>query len=203
MFRINPSLLLSLTVKSNIGAVICPASRRTSANCRQNLRFGHNYGSLVVSCASPTLSLRRCRCPLPPLDIHRSTIAFCRSLFPSAPYKGSSPAPDFAFHSTNSLCPTPRTIQGSSCHHYRPLRLSAYCAHRCFPPLPISYCKVTNFRTVPIFVLSTWNWFVRTIFVLSRVCEENDVEIQRLQSKKKFSYDIKFRTFSKVRNVRK
>ena len=41
------------------------------------------------------------------------------------------------------------------------------------------------------------------IFVLSRVCEENDVEIQWLQSKKKFSYDIKFRTFSKVRNVRK
>ena len=60
------------------------------------------------------------------------------------------------------------------------------------------YCKVTNFRTVPIFVLSTSNWFVRTIFVLSRVCEENDVEIQWLQSKKKFSYDIKFRTFSKV-----
>ena len=41
------------------------------------------------------------------------------------------------------------------------------------------------------------------IFVLSRVCEEYDVEIQWLQSKKKFSYDIKFRTFSKVRNVRK
>ena len=41
------------------------------------------------------------------------------------------------------------------------------------------------------------------IFVLSRVCEENDVETQWLQSKKKFSYDIKFRTFSKVRNVRK
>ena len=41
------------------------------------------------------------------------------------------------------------------------------------------------------------------IFVLSRVCEENDVEIQWLQSKKKFSYDIKFRTFSKVQNVRK
>ena len=35
------------------------------------------------------------------------------------------------------------------------------------------------------------------IFVLSRVCEENDVEIQWLQSKKKFSYDIKFRTFQK------
>ena len=28
------------------------------------------------------------------------------------------------------------------------------------------------------------------IFVLSRVCEEYDVEIQWLQSKKKFSYDI-------------
>ena len=41
------------------------------------------------------------------------------------------------------------------------------------------------------------------IFVLSRVCEENDVEIQWLQGKKKFSYDIKFRTFSKVWNVRK
>ena len=41
------------------------------------------------------------------------------------------------------------------------------------------------------------------IFVLSRVCEENDVEIQWLQSKNKFSYDINFRTFSKVRNVRK
>ena len=41
------------------------------------------------------------------------------------------------------------------------------------------------------------------IFVLSRVCEENDVGIQWLQSKKNFSYDIKFRTFSKVRNVRK
>ena len=41
------------------------------------------------------------------------------------------------------------------------------------------------------------------VFVLSGVCEENDVEIQWLQSKKKFSYDIKFRTFSKVRNVRK
>ena len=41
------------------------------------------------------------------------------------------------------------------------------------------------------------------IFVLPRVCEENYVEIQWLQSKKKFSYDIKFRTFSKVRNVRK
>ena len=27
------------------------------------------------------------------------------------------------------------------------------------------------------------------IFVLSRVCEENDVEIQWLQSKKKFSYN--------------
>ena len=40
------------------------------------------------------------------------------------------------------------------------------------------------------------------IFVPSRVCEEKDVEIQWLQSKKKFSYDIKFRTFSKVRNVR-
>ena len=35
------------------------------------------------------------------------------------------------------------------------------------------------------------------IFVLSRVCEENDVEMQWLQSKKKFSYDIKFRTFQK------
>ena len=41
------------------------------------------------------------------------------------------------------------------------------------------------------------------IFVLSRVCEEYDVEIQWLQSKKKCSYAIKFRTFSKVRNVRK
>ena len=35
------------------------------------------------------------------------------------------------------------------------------------------------------------------IFVLSRVCEENDVEIQWLQSKKKFSYDIKFVFFQK------
>ena len=57
------------------------------------------------------------------------------------------------------------------------------------------YCKVTNFR------LET-GWYI-LIFVLSRVCEEYDVEIQWLQSKKKFSYDIKFRTFSKVRNVRK
>ena len=35
------------------------------------------------------------------------------------------------------------------------------------------------------------------IFVLSGVCEEND-EIQWLQSKKKFSYDIKFRTFENL-----
>ena len=68
-----------------------------------------------------------------------------------------------------------------------------------------------NFDTVKlqIFVRYLFSYFrLETgsyvlIFVLSRVCEENDVEIQWLQSKKKFSDDIKFRTFSKVRNVRK
>ena len=63
--------------------------------------------------------------------------------------------------------------------------------------------------TIQIFVQYLFSYFrLETgsyvlIFVLSRVCEENDVEIQWLQSKKKFSYDIKCRTFSKVRNVRK
>ena len=53
------------------------------------------------------------------------------------------------------------------------------------------------------FRLETGSYILNIIFVLSRVCEENDIEIQWLQSKKKFSYDIKFCTFSKVRNVRK
>ena len=66
-----------------------------------------------------------------------------------------------------------------------------------------------NTVKVQIFVRYLFSYFwletgsYALIFVLSRVCEENDVEIQWLQSKKKFSYNIKFRTFSKVRNVRK
>ena len=51
-----------------------------------------------------------------------------------------------------------------------------------------------NTVKLQIFVLYLFSYFrLETgsyvlIFVLSRVCEENDVEIQWLQSKKKFSY---------------
>ena len=80
-----------------------------------------------------------------------------------------------------------------------------------FVKIPSMRCQIFFTVKLQIFVryLSLFSYFrLETgsyvlIFVLSRVCEENDVEIQWLQSKKKFSYDIKFRTFSKVRNVRK
>ena len=59
------------------------------------------------------------------------------------------------------------------------------------------YCKLQSFvrYLFSYFRLETGSCVL--IFVLSRVCEENDVEIQWLQSKKKFSYDIKFHTFQK------
>ena len=67
------------------------------------------------------------------------------------------------------------------------------------------FCCFSTWHTVKlqIFVRYLFSYFrLETgsyvlIFVLSRVCEENDVEIQWLQRKKKFSYNIKFRTFQK------
>ena len=73
----------------------------------------------------------------------------------------------------------------------------------------VSYDVLHHTVKLQIFVRYLFSYFrLETgsyvlIFVLLRVCEENDVEIQWLQSRKNLSYDIKFRTFSKVRNVRK
>ena len=47
---LTPSVLLGLTVKiETIGAVICSASRRTSADRRQSVRFGHSTVRLWCS----------------------------------------------------------------------------------------------------------------------------------------------------------
>ena len=59
--------------------------------------------------------------------------------------------------------------------------------------------KVKNFRPVPIFVLSTWNWFVQTNFRTFMVLKNKSLWNSVSQSKKIFSYSIKFSTFSKVR----
>ena len=69
-----------------------------------------------------------------------------------------------------------------------------------------TYCKVTKFRPVPIFVLLTWNWFVQTNFRTFeglKTKPQKNVEIQGPQSKKKFSYSIKFSTFFESTKVRK
>ena len=141
------SALLGLTVKvENIGAVVCPASRHSSADRRQNLLFGHNYVSPVVPCAGPTLSLWPWR--RPPLIIHRLAIAFCRSIR-SLIQGRRQRQPSL---STPLLVPTPCTMQDTSCHIYRRLRLSAYCARRRSPSPPISYrsmvafCRALRFR---------------------------------------------------------
>ena len=63
------------------------------------------------------------------------------------------------------------------------------------------YCKVTNFRPVPIFVLLSWNWFgfVRTNFRTFEGLKRKLHWNSRASKRKKFSYGIKFSTFSKVR----
>ena len=66
----------------------------------------------------------------------------------------------------------------------------------------LSSYKCSYVTHLSYFRLETGSYVL--IFVLSRVCEESDVEMQWLQSKKKCSYDhVEFRTLPKVWNVRK
>ena len=75
------SVMLDLTVKSgNIGAVICSASCRTSADRCQNLRFGDSNFRLwcpvhLQLCFSARVNTLRPSSPI----IRRSKIAFCRT----------------------------------------------------------------------------------------------------------------------------
>ena len=68
------SVMLDLTVKSgNIGAVICSASCRTSADRCQNLRFGDS--NFRLWCPARVNNTLRPSSPI----IRRSKIAFCRT----------------------------------------------------------------------------------------------------------------------------
>ena len=75
------SVMLDFTVKSeNIGAVTCSASRRTSADRCQNLRFGNTNFRLwcpvhLQLCFSARVNTLRPSSPI----IRRSKIAFCRT----------------------------------------------------------------------------------------------------------------------------